>query len=245
MVFLEKIQRKEKKKSIETNDSVFFIFFLRLFDGQMLQHFYHVSLMKHMILLNCPVLLEARFNIIHFQLAIEQQNFELAMNLLDRCQENFVNVSNNIEIIHLPNQWYCPFIDSWIITNEKHLVHCLQQQQFVEQSILNGQFNDIQCILLNYQQRQYESQQLPAFYQLEILLEGFWHANCLKECLLWCEKGLNDSVKTWMKMKEKPQNNCEQFARQTNFLTVYLQHLLHDDRFGEYFFLFFLAIIFF
>lgn len=187
-----------------------------------------------MLISNSTELLDARLNLLHFQLAIEQQNIELAIKFIDLIKNVFENMSNDIEIIRLPNQLYCPFIDPWIIANEMELVNCLRQQSYVEQSILNGQFDNIDDILKNYQKQQFECQQLTAFNQLKILLEFSEHKIHMENGLNWCEMGLYNVISKWMKIKVKNQQNCWEFAQQTHYLINYLRDLLYADQFGKY-----------
>lgn len=209
-------------------------------------HFYNVSFLKNLHQVDCDVMLEMRLNVLHFQLAIELHDYDLAMDLLDRIQMVFVNVSANVEILRLPNQFYCPFIDTWIVTNEKALLECLQQQKDIRTMAeaaatacaSSGQFNDVLAILSKYQQRHFASVQLPAYVQMELLIEGFWMTERYEECLRWCEKGLHDSMSAWqtyMVKNQQPFSIPDHFPPHTRFLTTYLQHLLRDNCMGEYF----------
>lgn len=191
-------------------------------------------------------MLEMRLNVLHCQLAIELHDYGLAMDLLDRIQMVFVDVLANVEILRLPNQFYCPFIDTWIVTNEKALLECLQQQKHIRPMApaaatvctTSDQFNDVLAILSKYQQRQFASAQLPVHVQMELLIEGFWVTERYEECLRWCEKGLYDSMSAWQTYAVKNQQSFsipDHFAQHTRFLTTYLQHLLRDNCLGEYF----------
>ncbi|XP_055312081.1 uncharacterized protein LOC129574304 [Sitodiplosis mosellana] len=205
---------------------------LRFFDDRTMYHFYRVTFLKNVLQIDCDVMLEMRLNVLHFQLAIELHDYDLAMDLLDRIQVVFVNVSANIEILQLPNQFYCPFIDPWIVTNEKVLLECLQQQKDVVPMAAyksSGQFNDVLLILSKYQVRRFASVQLPAHIQIEVLVEGFWMTDRMEECLRWCEKGLHDSMSTWWKCTVKNQQYPDHLPQHTRFLTAYLQHLLRDN----------------
>lgn len=205
-----------------------------------MRQFYYIVFQKSLFRIDCDVMLELRLNVLHLQLAIELHEYDLAGDLLDRIQEVFVNVSTNIEILHLPNQFYCPFVDSWIVANEKSLLECLQQ----EKRIVTGrkmhntieQFNDVLTILLKYQQRHFASVKLPAYLQLEMIVESMWMMDRLEECLSWCEKGFHDAMSAWWMCTVKNQRHPNHLPQHTRFLTVYLRHLLRDNSLREYFF---------
>lgn len=186
----------------------------------------HMFVVKNLHISTDDVLLELRMDLLHFQLAVESHDFNYAANLLDRIQEQLINVSNNIEIIRLPNQMHCPFIDLWIVDHEQMLVKCLQLQTDIEHYISIEQFDYVVCILLKYRQRNFECNRFTAFDQMEMILHSFWMLDRWDDCLQWCEKGLHDSMSKWLKGNVKSQHNAHRFAKHTQFLVVYLRHLL-------------------
>lgn len=185
----------------------------------------HIFIMKHVHFSNGDVLLELRLDLLHFQLAIESRDFDYSVSLLDRIQERFIDVTNDIEIIRLPNQMYCPFIDLWVIDNEKMLVKCMQLQSDLYDYFSNEQFDIVVGILLKYRQRDFECSQFTAFDQMEMVLQSLWMLNRFDDCLRWCEMGLHDSVVKWRKGNAK--TTVQRFAQHTRFLMVYLRELLH------------------
>lgn len=207
---------------------------------------YNITFQKCLLQIDCDSLLEMRLNVLHFQLTIELYDYDLAYKHLECIQLAFV--TKNCKILQLPNQFYCPCIDSWILAKEKSLLECLQQEKDVVQiaaktatasataSVCNSidKFDDVLAILLKYQQRHFTSVQLPAHLQLELLMEIVWWMDKYEECLHWCEKGLNDSMSTWFKCIVKNQKYPQYLAQHTRFLTVYLQRLLHDNRLCKY-----------
>lgn len=208
-----------------------------------------MTFQKSLLQIECDSLLEMRLNVLNFQMAIELNDYDLAYDRLESIQLAFI--TKNCKILQLPNQFYCPCIDSWIVTKEKSLLECFQQEKDVIQIAtaasvcnLSGQFDNAMAILLKYQQRHFTSVQLPSHLQLELLIEMVWMMDKLEECLRWCEKGLNDSMSTWCKCMIKNQQYPQYLAQHTRFLTAYLQRLLCDNHLCEYFFHLFKPICF-
>lgn len=210
-----------------------FVSICRFFDDRTIRQFYSIAFQKNLLLIDCDAMLEMRLNVLHFQLAIELQDYDLASDLLNRIQVVFVNPPTNIEILHLPNQFYCPFIDPWIVANEKILLECLQQEKNL---VFNAteQFDDVLTNLLKYQQRHFASVKLPAHLQLELLIEGNWMIDRMEECLRWCENGLHNAMTTWWQCV-KNQQYPDHLPQHTRFLSTYLHHLLRDNSLCEYF----------
>lgn len=174
-------------------------------------------------------MLEIRFNLLHFQFAIESEEFELAMDILNHIETLILaNEANHIKMIRFPNQMFCSIVDSWIIANEKELLECLLLQKTVAQHLSDGQFDDVVSILLKYQKHNFESRQFGSVHQMEILLESLWQANRLEECLHWCELGLYNSMCAWLQCESKEQLS-EQLPQHIHFLATYLNHLLDDN----------------
>lgn len=216
------------ENKINLNEHSFHQHIFRFFDNQTIQHFHNLLCMKSLLIIDCDALLEIRFNLLHFQLAIELEEFELATDLLSHIETIFTNGANYIQIIRFPNQMYCSIVDLWIIANEKELLECLRLQKIVVQYISAAQYDDVAAILLKYQKHNFESSQFRSVHQMEILLESLWQANRFEECLQWCERGLYHSVCAWLQCESKDQL-FEQFPRHIHFLTTYLNHLLDDN----------------
>lgn len=197
----------------------------------------HIFLIYHLHMECSDVLIEIRLHLLHFQLAVEQRDFDLADTLLDRVHKEVVSTANDIEIIRLPNQMHCPFIDVWIIDHEKMLVNCVQLHSNLAQNYETEKFDDVIAILLKYREHGFEYAYCTAFNQMEIGLYSLWMMDRFDDCLDWCEMGLHNSVTKWR--QEITEN--QRFAQHTRFLMTYLCDLVckeHTRKFAKDFFCF-------
>lgn len=179
-------------------------------------------------------------------------DFEMANDLLNHINKYFNEATHSsIDCIHLPNQWYCKFVDRQIIGNEMKLMKCLQQLQHhhcrqwhhwqMHQSTLE--------MLLTHRQCNFESKYLNGFQQIEMLVEWYWLAERFDECLHWCEIGLNESIRIWLLQCKRNNDDDDddgvngdgklavfkqQFLQHIRFLTVYLEHFYDEHQNGMF-----------
>lgn len=217
----------------------------RLFDDHLIQSFHHILFTRNLFIVNCDPIVEARLNLLHFQFAIDTNDMELGSDLLNQINACFTNNINPIEIILLPNQIYCTFVDPWIIANEMKLMECLLQQTTIQRDYSNGfeRLDNVESVLLKHRQYNFESKQLSIFQQFEMLLEIFWLTDRFDVCLHWCEIGLNESMRIRREHKAKNLPISKEFACHVQFLTIYLQELLQRNHQGECLHLFFRVFI--
>lgn len=208
----------------------------RFFDDETMSKLNHIYFMWYQFIGDCEPSLEARLHLLHFQLEIELANFNLARDILSRIRAIFANESNDVEIVRLPNQFYCPIIiDTWIVSNEVCLVESLSHEKAVRLYVCNDcpaeQFDDIKTIILEFRRQNFETNSLTAFDQIEILSEGYWMAERFEDCYRWCEIGLHHSTCSWYECKANNNNQpiSERCLQHIRFVWIYLQQLLQNN----------------
>lgn len=191
--------------------------------------------------MDCDVILEARFKLLHFQYALDMNEVELANDILNRIYTHFTNNDNNaIEIIHLPNQMYCPIVDSWIIANEMKVMTCLQLLKNTIEPFRSvdsyESIDDVVSVLLRLRECNFQCKHFQIYHQIELLMECLWMVDRWEDCLYWCEIGLSESKKNRAQMKTINQPISKQFIEHIQFLTIYLQHILQQNNLHRVYF---------
>lgn len=195
---------------------------------------YHIYFMWYQFIGDCEPSLEARLHLLHFQLEIELADFDLARDILGRIRAIFSNESNDVEKVRLPNQFYCPIIDTWNVCKEVCLVECLLHEKCVRLYICNDcpaeQFDAIKEIIQEFRRQNFETNSLTAFDQIEILSEGYWMAERFEDCYRWCEIGLYHSTCSWYEwMANNNEPLSERYLQHIRFVWIYLQQLLQNN----------------
>lgn len=207
----------------------------------MIQHLHHISCIRHFFTDIHDVELDARISLLKFQLSIQLNDLDQAIDIL--IQLNAFFLANEMHAIHLPNQTYCPVIDMRSIANEMQLMEFVRQQHKIathwtssSSSMGDGKrFDDTVSMLMAHRRCNFASKYLCHFQQFEILMESLWHTKRFNECLRWCEIGLNAAMRMWTTTTAKNIEMSSQFSRHVRFLTTYLEHLLSNNRLRKYF----------
>lgn len=222
-----------------------FILLRSFFDDQTMKMVYRVHFIRNLFVDNCDCepALQVRLNLLRFQLELELANFELAATILDEIRQAFEMESQNMEMLELPHQFYCPAIDLRIVRNEIRLVECLMRQTTVRQFIADdcpfGKFDDIAAILLECRHQNFDSKSLSALDQMEALVEGYWmsgRADRVEECFRWCEIGLHRSMGNLTKYQDQNQPILAHDLQHIRFFWTYFRMLVHNNRSGKFIF---------
>lgn len=208
----------------------------------MIQDFHHILFGRHLFIVDgCDVMLDARLNLLHFQYAIEADDLELACDLLHQINAYFTNNAHPINILRLPNQMYCKFVDPLIIAKEMEVLKCLR----LFKNTIKTQLSVDVSMLQMFRECNFQCTDFRISQQIELLMECFWLMDQWDDCLRWCEIGLHESMRTWLYKKAKKHHISQQLTAHIQFLTTYLEDLVQKNNSRMYFYPMMIIILLF
>lgn len=171
-----------------------------------------------------------RLQLLHYQYALQINDLELASTLLERMQNIFNNSSDAPTTIFLPNRILFHKIDDEMIKQQQIVVNLHPKVTDIKANFENGQFLAVISDLKHFQHHAFETSQLTAMKQAEMLLECLWSVGNSIDCFLLAEDALYNSVSVWIWRESNGQPVSQNLHDHIDFVLSYLAELLRLNR---------------
>lgn len=175
---------------------------------------------------------EKRLNWLQYCLARYEYDLRKSVSCLETIHDLIVSHDDTI-VLRLPNQLHNNKIDLETVRNLIVTIERMINLNNVQQLYADQQFDELieilkDSIVNTIKSKNTENNVMKLSEQFEIILECFWSARIVEECLIWCERCLKYALDRFLTTSTYSSSYAE-WAKNINFILTYIESIIIDE----------------